>query len=448
MRRTLFTVLLLAACGDDGSNRLADAPPASDDAAIDAPTAPVTVTIIQDGEPRVDVDVYFQQADGTLAAKVATDDNGVASAVVESGATVTAVGAFRILTGVPSGTSLHTWVGVKPGDALRLDEGLANDVGVTIRAPRDPGQVRYSLRTTCSFSEEDMDPPAGSASVPTDDVQLLNCGATTEALVQTRDANDANARHLYVPSVAVPSDNSIDLTGDYEATPAGTWTWTNVPGNSLYMRTAIVTPTGVIYAFDAGVDATNGMATYSRPRPAIPNSVLVTVSQLPWSSRTRHEIVDWGSSSYDLTNATLPDYQTAPIVEPANRRISWTSTGGQTPDATFLRFRVADANQAYTWQVIAPYAGAQLVLPDLPAELDAFDLTAGDDVDIYDIVTIKAPGGYDAFRAWALDVDLDDPLAFAVSSSGRAQLAHYGLQPLIPPPSERPRRPAFTRTAR
>lgn len=159
LRRTLLLSALLAsvgalaACGDDDSARkLPDAGLTDIDAAPapDAATAGVvTLTITQDGAPRAAVDVYFQAADGALVAKVPTDASGVASATMEPGGFVTAIGPFEVVEGP---FQVKTFAGVKPGDQLRLDQDwrFTAPITVTVTVPFDESALYYDVYTTCS----------------------------------------------------------------------------------------------------------------------------------------------------------------------------------------------------------------------------------------------------------------------------------------------------------
>src|SRR4051812_13726000 len=87
--RTCLAISLLAACGGDDVNHLADAPP-DGDVPLDGPTEGVaTLTVTQNGAPMPGVTVHFQNADGSLISTQATDANGDASATVRVGAIVT-----------------------------------------------------------------------------------------------------------------------------------------------------------------------------------------------------------------------------------------------------------------------------------------------------------------------------------------------------------------------
>src|SRR5512139_4072144 len=92
MRSFLVVSLFVVACGDDGgSGRLADAPPSTD-----APPGPqpVTLTVTDRGAPVAGVHVYFLNPDDSMVATVDTDTAGVASALLPSGGSVTAIDPF------------------------------------------------------------------------------------------------------------------------------------------------------------------------------------------------------------------------------------------------------------------------------------------------------------------------------------------------------------------
>ena len=92
--RRLACLVLLVACGDDGSRHISDAPLQQPDGppGIDAAIQPVTVTFTRNGAPVADTRVYFQNADSSVAGTpMMTDATGTASAVVGVGGSVTLV---------------------------------------------------------------------------------------------------------------------------------------------------------------------------------------------------------------------------------------------------------------------------------------------------------------------------------------------------------------------
>src|SRR5438477_610598 len=126
--RAACLILLVAACGGDPVHHIPDAPPPID-AAPDAPpvSGPVTLTVISNGVPQQNVRVLFENADNSLVASTTTDANGTASATMTAGGSVTAIDPYTttqpLPLGVPPPAELRTYVGVKPGDKLKLVNG-------------------------------------------------------------------------------------------------------------------------------------------------------------------------------------------------------------------------------------------------------------------------------------------------------------------------------------
>jgi hypothetical protein len=102
--------------GDARLDSLSDANDASVDALIDAPSTDVSVVVTNIGVSRPDVEVVFHDADGAILGIAKTNAEGKAT---WSGASPTMVTA---LLGNDEFRQLLTWVGVKPGDVLNVDD--------------------------------------------------------------------------------------------------------------------------------------------------------------------------------------------------------------------------------------------------------------------------------------------------------------------------------------
>src|SRR5437763_1066209 len=90
--RPLIAIVCLVGCGGDPVHHLGDAPPGSDAPPIDGPpSGPVTLTVTSQGNPAPGVHVYFQNPDMSVVSATTTDATGVATAVVDIGAFVTAI---------------------------------------------------------------------------------------------------------------------------------------------------------------------------------------------------------------------------------------------------------------------------------------------------------------------------------------------------------------------
>ena len=89
-------------------------------------TAPPSTSVdltVRDGQtPQPGVSVIFQHADGTLAAEAMTDANGVATAELPDGGSITVLRSFPPVDAQTPAPPLevYTYVGVKAGDHLAL----------------------------------------------------------------------------------------------------------------------------------------------------------------------------------------------------------------------------------------------------------------------------------------------------------------------------------------
>ncbi len=440
MRSLLLSFVLLAACGDDGANRLPDAPPPDPDAAVDAaPDTPVTVTIRMRGVPVEDVDVYFQNPDQSVAAVVPTDANGVARAVVTPGGSVTAVRPFPLIDGVSS-KELRTWLGVQPGDQLLLEAPFgpaASEATVTFNAPVDPEASSYLLYVGCYGFPVSMTGVNGSGGTPTYTMSVQNC-ATTDVLVDATHFDGTTHTYIYQPNVALTDGATIELTGTYATVPATTWTWTNLPAgvNELDFESRLVTPGGVMSElYASSIETLSGGATFTSPRPTIPGALSVTETILrdPDAQRTRHGIYDWGTTTFDLAGALLPDFTAPATFTASTRSVAWESSGGTAPDGVLLDLRVYQTafKSSFRWHVLAP-AGTTVALPAVPAALTDFAFAADDDAEINNLATIKVPGGYAALRSYgqSLDPYFAAPVV-ATTAAGRAQFAIYEVRDFV-----------------
>lgn len=430
MSRGFLAVLVaLAACGDDGDvHHLADAPPAAD-AAIDAPTSgPVTITISFQGTPREGIDVYFLAADGSLVAKVPTSAQGVATATMMAGGSVTVVNPFPL----KGGTELKTIGGVKPGDQLVLTQSLGADgVQVALTVPDDPAATQYDVFTTCGFQQQ-LQPGGGSGAPATGTLLLSGCtGNLADLLVVTLDALGNPSKYLYKPGVTVTDQGTLDFRTETYAgqVPLATLTWMNPPAGATDIRfhDVVFTSRGPLLDTDqtTSIAAPGAVATIARPMTSVGARAVTSSHPEPTNGIGGHYVVDWGpaepTATFDLAGALLGTLAAVPTVDPATRRVTWTAGAGATPDlawATLSGFRTdGTTSQSWRWEIAMPYAGASVTLPKLPADLDTYNFAAGDTIDVSSLTLAKVPGGYDAVRAHLLsNLSLE---GLAAGASGR-----------------------------
>ncbi len=458
MSRGLFAVFVaLAACGDDGDvHHLSDAPTASD-AAIDAATSgPVTLAITFEGTPRAGIDVYFLAADGSLVAKAATDAQGVATATMMAGGSVTAVNPFP----AKGGDELKTIGGVKPGDQLQLKASFgAGGLSVTLRVPDDPNATQYDVFTTCGYQQQ-LAPGGGSGAPATGTVVLDGCvGNLTDLLIVTIDAVGDPSRYLFKPGIAVADQGTIDLSAEtyVSPVPTATLTWSNVPApfTGISFHDVVTSTRGPLLDTLQNTDVTAGAASATIARPATTqNALSITSSRLtPTDGVASQYVVDWGpagaTAAHDLGSALLGKIEAGPtFLSP--RLFGWTAQAGSvSPDFSVARVVASrtDANgtQSWTWDIAVPYMGAGITMPKLPVEADRFNFVAGDVTDVVDLTVSKVPGGYDAVRAQVLSAA---PEAFAAGASGRLVYERVDGQVTRHAPARNTAAAPFTRGSR
>ena len=465
MHKSLLVLALLVGCGDDGVHHLPDAPGGPDAATPDAPTSgAVTLTVTQDGAPRVGVDVYFLAADNALVAKVPTNAQGVASAVMGLGGSVTAIDPFALKS---SGRDLRTFVGVKPGDTLRLTTGgtAAQSVATnfTLVLPTDAFASSYEVHTNCGylFFSSGGGSGSGSGNAIGGPSTLYGCGATIDILLETFDGNGAALGAIYKTGVALTEGSTIDLTADAYTTPVPTATvnWANIPAAYTQMnaRVGLASSKGFLRDIFLNPDpVAAGATTVTFPRPTVTGGIAITQSQpAPTNFIGQQTIMDWAPQgtapvAIDLANALLPTYSTTPSVSPATRTVTWAASAGASPDfawATLSADRlVGQSSTSWDWSIVVPYSSTTFTLPTLPAEIADLNFMATDTVNIFELITAKVPGGYDAVRADILTSN--GPQQFVLGASGRIVFEAMDFQPsarTVPSLRTWTSRPAYAR---
>lgn len=406
--KKLLCLLPLMACGDDGGFIPVDAPPGDDsqvtpDAPIDAPTTgTVTVTIRDEGAPVEGIDVFFQNPDGSLAGKVPTNASGVASTTMDTGGSVTVLNPFQPATpafGRPPNT-LKTWLGVKPGDQLVIDEG-GSDSSVTmiVTLPANSSVSYAELYATCG-----NDYIEGTEDI----VSLYGCGATTDLVVIAYDEAEAPLGYFYKPGVTLVDEGELDLSAEtYAAVPDATYTLSGFPAEitDVYADNGLLTSLGQLVETSFDTELTAGGATVMEPRPLVtPTTSVLELELDPPQQLGYHMLVSWqptaATQTFDATGKLLPTFTAGPTYDAATRQVSWTMAGTGQPDFVQFAFyanRSEPASLSWEWQVVAPY-GTSLTLPDVPTELAEFVPLADDNFNPDTLGAIRMPGGYDAAR--------------------------------------------------
>lgn len=451
---SLVVCLGLGGCGgcndNNGVGHLPDAPPAPDAPDAMSPDA-VSLTVVNHGVPAVGVAVYFLNADGSVARATVTDSNGIASAVVTAGGSVTAIRPFTTPP-LPAGKfvpdELRTFLGVKPGDHLVLSRAAVDFVTVTFDAAAPTGgdfSTSYQVFTTCGGGPSTINPGGsgnGSGSPdPGGTLELQNChGAADIAVVANQIVAEARAgghaietpQGLYHASATLPPGGNVmvSLRDDtYADLTDVTFTYMNTPDASITVQHFPVLTNGFLgpYTTTAG-----GSATISEA--AVPATMQVVDSSLTLNNF--HEVVDWGaySTTYnlDLSNVLLREVTGGPTFDPATGKIAWTEgTDGATPNLTIAAILVRRTEPTlakWHWEIAAPYSPSGIVLPHLPTDVFDWAPAESDEISLDPIKNVQVTGGYDAVRSHILDIqDETGPTGYVIGNAGRAVLATSAL---------------------
>lgn len=434
----------VVACGDDGgANKLPDAPlPGSDSALPDTPQppAPARLTILQAGAPVEGVDVYFQNADSSLVAKVPTDANGIAEATVMPNAFVTVVNPFAFP--VPAGVTqsdLRTYAGVQPGDRLVLTDGTPNETltNVNVVVDEDPNGSQYKMWATCMvfFQKSSASMPyyfsVGSAGTvrPTASPDLINCPTKTDVLIESEDGLGAGVGWIFKDDVAVAAAATIDITDAYTATPSVTLEYTDAPASlfGINVQNILATSDGALWREDINLGSGATTTTYTRPAPA--GATQVFVADLFVGGSSSNTLVDWmpiaTAPTLSLTGSLLRQITGAGAFDATTATATWPEEAtGEAPDLAIVAvtaIRKATAS-VWTWKIAGPVTGASLVYPTLPADIAQYNVVAGDQTSIYDVTTAKVPGGYATVRPIVLSQNL---AGYFAGPSGRILVQRY-----------------------
>lgn len=356
------------------------------------PTTDVKLVVKDRYTPQPGVRVIFQATDGSVLSDIVTDANGVAEIPMEAG-NVTAIRTYPIPTDGTERrpTDVYTYVGVKAGDLLELGNSESNGVAgaIVVKVPEGAnGTVKVS--TPCG---------SGQGTAPNIAITVTDCPSMMDFYVVDGDNSSFYKKAAYAPNVDLATEV---LSGNLAATLAAT----NVPtGAQVNIEERVVA--GMFSLFSSGtkrVDQTPAQVN-------LPNVMGVEQLVLAQIQATEGRQMVAARSSYSAspvifdTAANLIPYVSTVEYKPTG--ITWMETGTGTADAVMVRLNVTrggidSPENQYVRTVIAPHAGATLVVPTLPDalyNLGMMDQIAGTHG------LVKATAGYDKLRAKAFQVD-------------------------------------------
>jgi hypothetical protein len=317
---------------------------------------------------------------------------------------VTAIEPFQAFGRLPP-DQISTFIGVKPGDHLRLDGSAFTTISVQFPGPRssNPAASTYTVYSPCL--DEGYTSGYNFGTVPSGGLTLSHCGATTDFVEVAYDQAGNALEYYRVADVAVADLGTVDLSMQtYAATSTKTLTYTDLPAGygSVQVTDSLATPAG--REFDIQTTALAGTAA-PLAIPAFTGATEIVESSAYNGHAGQQTIIEWGpfAATYTLDVGThvLPDLLNAPSYDAPTHTISWSEgSGGVAPDFARLTVdasRLSDGKY-WTWTVVAPHA-TSITLPTLPTTLYDYNIAAAD----FGGATIaigKVPGGYDAVRPY------------------------------------------------
>ncbi|HTL31781.1 MAG TPA: carboxypeptidase-like regulatory domain-containing protein [Kofleriaceae bacterium] len=388
-----------------------DNPPTNDPPQDQPPPPPteVRIAVHDPSGPVAGVAVVFMNPDDSVVADSVTDAQGVAVATMPTGS-VTVIREDASSTD-PAG-AVYTYVGVKAGDKLDLALPAltaSSPMTVTVRVPEgDPdAPLPVTVRTPCG--EATGAPPEVTVTLDG------RCGAMTDFYVMEIGDEYPSAFIKRAP-IASTVDLSLEM---YRPALTTSLSVANAPiGSTVYIEKTLETDL-FRPAFSSGPQTlspdTLSVDTIIPDLPGVEEQLIATVSYNGSMQRVgKREPYAAAPGMVDLATAMIIG-PSAPAI--SNDMLTWTETGSGAPDLVAGEVKGA----LITHRVVAPYAGATLRIPHLPASHDAFNVKADDTASI---ALAKISSGYDGIRAQAFN----GPLA-PLNGSATVSLAESVLDP-------------------
>lgn len=409
MRTILLGLLLASACTgsiDDSGDVDPNLPPPTD----------VKVVVKDLYTPQAGVRVIFQNPDSSLVSDIVTDANGVAEVSMTAG-NVTVIRTYPIPTNGTDrrATDVYTYVGVTAGDLLEVGNSESNGTAgaIVVKVPEGAnGTVKVS--TPCG---------SGQGTAPNIAITVTDCPSMMDFYVVDGDNSSFYKKAAYAPNVDLATEV---LSGNLAATLAAT----NVPtGAQVNIEERVVA--GMFTLFSSGgkrVDQTP--AQVNLPNVMGVEQLVVAQVQAPEGRQMIASRSSYSASPVIFdAGASLIPFVSAVEYKPAG--ITWTETGAGTADAVMVRLNVVrggvqSPENEYVRTVIAPHAGATLVVPTLPDalyNLGMMDQIAGTQG------LIKATAGYAKLRGKAFQVD---NVVETAPADGSVVLSYTGNPPTRP----------------
>ncbi|HEY4241496.1 MAG TPA: hypothetical protein VGM88_16860 [Kofleriaceae bacterium] len=394
----VLAAALLAACGDDSGAHPDGAMPDGSGSA-DAPgAAAVHVTITGRGQARPGVQVYFQNADSTLAGMGMTDASGAVAGPIGAGGFVTALDPFA--SQQPE-TRIYTVAGVQPGEHLAFDgafqdthetAGTPTSVSFTVTVPSTSGAATYELM--CAGGGH-ANVPAGAATA----VTLADCPATGDLLVIAKDAGGALASSFWARDVMFSASPTLDLSSDpYEPFAIST---TEAPAAFTVHPIDLLATGAGDFTAPTLVDSDPATNTYSFHLPQLDGANNIAVAEYGDSTQG-YEVFRYGPGggdfAFDLASQGIAALPATASFDSGG--LHWTTDGtGAAPDFAYVRATVGGAEWWLASAIATSGTASTVAFPQLP--LSQYAVTASTPIEY--VERWSAVGGWDARRPRAFE---------------------------------------------
>jgi hypothetical protein len=389
--------LVHAGCGHDHGNvatadaaSLADAGP-PDAWAPDAPPGPAPVTVwVHDGLVGLaGRRVLFLGPDDEVISEQLTDGAGEATATVPFGG--------QALMVSPDGNYVILWQGLSVGTLEVFVDGTYAPLTVIAPSRKEPNGL-YQVQTPCG---------GGGGPASTLALTFYRQGCTVGDAIVTWRNGAAPSQALLVTNRDITGGGTLDLSAEaYSPMVERSITFANLPSAPQ----TIVSFAAAYAGFHApgvanNVGSARGDQVLAGWLPDTPTaSLYASVGQLEAGSA--REVLWRGAydaTSFDPTGGWLPHLGPA-TYDAADRRLSWSETGGDGAHANALRAGIAfdlpgDPNVGTDvyWDIVAP-PGTAVHVPTLPASYADIDPAGATTTQPARVEAILAPDGFAAYR--------------------------------------------------
>lgn len=387
------------------------------DAGIDAPPGipgNVSVTVYDvNGVPAAAMPVVFLNADDSIVAMTATNAQGVASATMVAGGSVTAQ---RPRPAGITGDWIYTFLAVEPGDALLVGEPPASTpttFQTTFVVPTKTGTEVYYVDTNCG---------SGAAVGATNVVADLTC-TTVDVLVTARNSDLDVIGVLFKSGVAVTAGATIDLSAEvWKGFKTITVTIDNVPLDVVNAPNFVFADVIAPYAADtwAANFTFTTMGAVKRGTATLDVYDIQALDVLynvmlyrphPTTQEILVRVAGGQDVTIDLGPKLLPWFSTGVSPNAATGTITWTELPGAAADYMHIGISAirSDASR-YTWELAGPAGPGVFELPTLPGSFAAYNLQSSYSINTDRVYLRRLPGGWDSIRECALSPDCFYPM--------------------------------------